>query len=90
MLKIFFKYAKEHPNLGMTPTEFAEFLHREQEVSHWAVYCVIVGVLIRKISKVEEYKSSILLHWDLGMNFVCFIPPAWESSLNFDDLQLAY
>ncbi|CAH3162232.1 unnamed protein product [Porites evermanni] len=33
LLKIFFKYAKEHPNLGMTPTEFAEFLHREQEES---------------------------------------------------------
>ncbi|PFX17769.1 1-phosphatidylinositol 4,5-bisphosphate phosphodiesterase zeta-1-like [Stylophora pistillata] len=28
--KIFSKYAKESPNLGMTPAEFAEFLHREQ------------------------------------------------------------
>ena len=89
-MKIFFKYAKEHPNLGMTPTEFAEFLHREQEVSHWAVYFVILGVLIRKILKAEEYKSNILLHWDLGMNFVCLILPAAVSSLNFDDLQLAY
>ncbi|KAJ7372700.1 1-phosphatidylinositol 4,5-bisphosphate phosphodiesterase beta-4 [Desmophyllum pertusum] len=30
---IFCKYAKEHPNLGMTPAEFAEFLNREQEES---------------------------------------------------------
>lgn len=33
LYKIFCKYAKEHPNLGMTQTEFAEFLNREQEVS---------------------------------------------------------
>lgn len=31
--KIFSKYAKESPNLGMTPAEFAEFLHREQGVN---------------------------------------------------------
>lgn len=74
----------------MTRTEFAEFLHREQEVSHWAVYSVIVGVPITKISKAEEYKSNILLHWDLGAKLIYFIPPASESSLNFDDLQLAY
>lgn len=33
LYEVFCKYAKEHPNLGMTPTEFAEFLHREQEES---------------------------------------------------------
>ena len=34
LYEVFCKYAKEHPNLGMTPTEFAEFLYREQEASH--------------------------------------------------------
>ena len=90
MLKIFFKYAKEHPNLGMTPTEFAEFLHREQEVSHWAVYCVIVGVLIRKISKAEEGYKTKAIALRFRDEFRFYIPPASESSLNFDDLQLAY
>ncbi|XP_078346086.1 1-phosphatidylinositol 4,5-bisphosphate phosphodiesterase zeta-1-like [Oculina patagonica] len=33
LYEIFCKYAKEQPNLGMTPTEFAEFLDREQEES---------------------------------------------------------
>lgn len=33
LYEVFCKYAKEHPNLGMTPTEFAEFLYREQEAS---------------------------------------------------------
>lgn len=31
---MFCKYAKEYPDLGMTPAEFAEFLSREQEVSN--------------------------------------------------------
>lgn len=31
---MFCKYAKEYPDLGMTPAEFAEFLNREQEVSN--------------------------------------------------------
>lgn len=32
--EMFCKYAKEYPDLGMTPAEFAEFLSREQEVSN--------------------------------------------------------
>ena len=34
LYKMFCKYAKEYPDLGMTPAEFAEFLSREQEVSN--------------------------------------------------------
>lgn len=31
LYEMFCKYAKEYPDLGMTPAEFAEFLNREQE-----------------------------------------------------------
>ena len=43
LYEVFCKYAKEHPNLGMTPTEFAEFLHKEQEASRmwYFSHCVI-------------------------------------------------
>ena len=34
LYEMFCKYAKEYPDLGMTPAEFAEFLSREQEVSN--------------------------------------------------------
>lgn len=34
LYEMFCKYAKEYPDLGMTPAEFAEFHSREQEVSN--------------------------------------------------------
>ena len=51
---------------------------------------VIVGVLIRKISKAEEGYKTKAIALRFRDEFCFYIPPASESSLNFDDLQLAY
>lgn len=58
LYEIFCKYAKEHPNLGMTPTEFAEFLNREQQESLSLPACARLMSIHDKFHKMYKQKCA--------------------------------
>lgn len=58
LYEIFCKYAKEHPNLGMTPSEFADFLGREQEESLSLAACARLISVHDKFHKMYKQKCA--------------------------------
>lgn len=58
LYEIFCKYAKEYPNLGMTPAEFAEFLSREQEESLSLTACARLISVHDKFHKMYKQKCA--------------------------------